>query len=85
MTAVAAPCPALFLFPTDYRFDWSAEEPTIRGAESVKGGKASMKMKAYIKKDEMDFDEVIATARGYISELRESHPYLLTDFFPLLR
>ena len=69
-------------FPTDYRFDWSAEEPTIRGAESVKGGKASMKMKAYIKKDEMDFDEVIATARGYISELRESHPYLLTDFFP---
>ena len=69
-------------FPTDYRFEWSAMEPTIRGAESVKGGKASMKMKTYVKRDEMLFDEIIETVKGHVSDLRKSHPYLLADFFP---
>ena len=41
-----------------------------------------MKMKTYTKRDEMDFDEVIKTVQGHVSELRQSHPYLLADFFP---
>lgn len=72
-------------FPASFDFEWSAEDVTIRGAESVKGGKASMKMKTYSRKEQLgksDLDDVVSKSLVHVAALRESHPYLLADFFP---
>ena len=72
-------------FPSSFDFEWSAEDVTIRGAESVRGGKASAKMKRYSRKEQLrdsDLDDVISKSLVHVAALRESHPYLLADFFP---
>lgn len=72
-------------FPVDLHCEWSAQDITVRGAESVKGGKASMKMKRYSREEQLeasDLDEVVSMALGHVDQLKQSHPFLLADFFP---